>query len=71
MHENATEPVIIFLPVEKPEGTGELVIDPVCGRALSGRSSAGRLLHNGRNHHFCSLRCAERFAADPSEFGSS
>ena len=71
MHENVTQPVIIFLPVEQPEGTGDLVIDPVCGRAVSARTSSGRLLHTGRNHYFCSLRCAERFAAGPREFGPS
>lgn len=65
------QPVFIFLPVTESEPNTEgLMVDPVCGRALAEGMSAGRLLHRGRQHYFCSLRCAERFASEPLDFDS-
>ena len=63
-------PVVIFLPITQAErGEDGVVVDPVCGRALLEDAVVGRLLHRGRYHYFCSLRCAERFAAEPGDFG--
>jgi len=61
-------PVFIFLPVDRaePDRTGRAV-DPVCGRALGDDEIAGRLLYRGRHHYFCSLECAEQFAASVRE----
>jgi YHS domain-containing protein len=65
MPESAAQPVFIFLPVTRSERDGDgLVVDPVCGRALSDGESAGRLLRDGRHHYFCSLGCAEQFASE-------
>ena len=56
----------------RPSATGDgLVVDPVCGRALLTGAVAGRLLHGGRHHYFCSLGCAERFAAEPRGFDAA
>jgi YHS domain-containing protein len=64
MPENIAQPVFIFLPMRGSAcDAGEPVVDPVCGRALAGGEITGRLLHAGRDHYFCSLECAERFAA--------
>lgn len=61
-------PVFIFLPVEQTDrDEAGLVVDPVCGRALAEWQAAGRLLHGGRHHYFCSLECAERFAVSVRE----
>jgi P-type Cu+ transporter len=69
MPEYATNPVFIFLPVAEAGPVDQGVyVDPVCGRPLSGGTIAGRLLHRGSHHYFCSLSCAQRFAADPEEF---
>ena len=69
MHEHAADPVVIFLPVPRREvGPDEVVVDPVCGRALAMKTAAGRLRHDDRHHYFCSLECAERFAARPEEY---
>ena len=66
-----TRPVFIFLPAADTEpDVEELVVDPVCGRALRAEAVAGRLLHEGRHHYFCSLRCTERFARAARERGS-
>jgi YHS domain-containing protein len=64
MPESAAQPVFIFLPVRGPaRDEGERAVDPVCGRALAGGEITGRLLYDGHDHCFCSLECAERFAA--------
>ena len=68
MPENMAPPIFIFLPVSGSERDGVgLAVDPICGRALADGRIAGRLLHGGRHHYFCSLECAERFAASARE----
>lgn len=67
MH-SATNPVFIFLPVrESARDENGVFVDPVCGRPLSEGTAAGRLLHDGRHHYFCSLACAEHFACEVRE----
>jgi len=62
-------PVFIFLPVmeSSPDDDGGALVDPVCGRGLWHGAIAGRLVHDGRHHYFCSLSCAARFASDARE----
>lgn len=61
-------PVFIFLPVKRTDrDEAGLVVDPVCGRTLAEGQAAGRLLHRGRHHYFCSLECAENFAVSVRE----
>ena len=64
MRDDAGHAVFIFVPVRERESTKQagFVVDPVCGRALSEEMVAGRLLHDSRDHFFCSLACAEKFA---------
>ena len=40
--------------------------DPVCGMRVSAERAAAKFDHLGSTYYFCSLRCAERFAVDPS-----
>jgi YHS domain-containing protein len=64
MQGNVAGPVFIFLPVNEAERDQlGLAVDPICGRALAEGRIAGRLLHDGRHHYFCSLACAEDFVA--------
>jgi P-type Cu+ transporter len=50
--------------VEPGSATGT---DPVCGMTVP-LTSAHRLAHDGEQRVFCSARCRDRFAADPSAF---
>ena len=68
-HAGGADPVFIFLPVEKRRRGGSgTAVDPVCGRSLLPGSVAGRLLHGGVEHEFCSLECARAFATHPEEY---
>lgn len=42
--------------------------DPVCGMTVDPQKSAGQVEHGGKTYHFCSVRCAERFAKEPEKF---
>jgi YHS domain-containing protein len=35
---------------------------------IAANASAGRLVHEGVEHHFCSLECAGKFTADPGRY---
>jgi adenylate cyclase len=67
---NVAEPVVLYQAVQEGESTKEgLPIDPVCRMAVDPRHSAGSLIHEGVEYHFCSLRCAGTFAAAPERYG--
>lgn len=71
LHElrNLPDPVEIFeLCVNSDADTG--VIDPVCRMRITQQNAAGLLRHGGRDHWFCSLRCAELFAARPDLYAA-
>jgi len=42
-----------------------LPIDPVCRMAVDPNHSAGQLMHDGVDYHFCSLECANAFSGNP------
>jgi Cu+-exporting ATPase len=47
----------------------EKVVDPVCGMQVDPRAAGGGSFeHDGTIYHFCSPRCRERFAADPTRY---
>ena len=43
-------------------------IDPVCGMQVDPETTLHHATHAGRDYHFCSARCRERFAADPAKY---
>ncbi len=45
-----------------------LATDPVCGMQVDPHTAEHRRGHAGRTYYFCSVRCAERFAADPPRY---
>ena len=46
----------------------QIVRDPVCGMTVDPATNSRHSEHEGREFHFCSERCSERFKADPSLF---
>src|SRR5579871_822060 len=44
------------------------VVDPVCGMHVDPQKAKGSVEYAGKTYHFCSARCAERFAAEPEKF---
>lgn len=64
---NVTEPVRIYAcPPSNPGAS--FVTDPVCRMRLDPQSYAGSLDYAGQTFRFCSLGCAERFAAHPEQY---
>jgi adenylate cyclase len=67
---NVAEPVLLFEAVrEAQRSPAGLPIDPVCRMAVDPDHAAGSLQHNGVRYHFCSLECAQTFAAHPGRYG--
>jgi len=46
----------------------EAAIDPVCGMRVNAATSVHHAKHDGRDFHFCSARCREKFVADPAKY---
>jgi Cu+-exporting ATPase len=42
--------------------------DPVCGMRVEPATAPAHVEHAGRTYHFCSIRCADRFRANPEAF---
>jgi len=69
---NVADPVPLFRAVLLGGGrdADALRIDPVCRMAVDPSRQAGSLVYEGREYSFCSLECAQRFAAEPERFVS-
>ncbi|MBI3752586.1 MAG: YHS domain-containing protein, partial [Deltaproteobacteria bacterium] len=44
--------------------------DPVCGMTVDEKKAVGTSVFNGQTIYFCSVKCKERFDADPESFMS-
>jgi Cu+-exporting ATPase len=53
--------------MHEPAGTGT-VHDPVCGMVVDPGTTAHHADHAGRQFHFCSAGCREKFVADPQRY---
>lgn len=62
---NVRDRVALFA-LESP--TSDVVIDPVCRMQVEPDRAPGRLRHEGATYWFCSLECAEKFAASPAAY---
>jgi Cu+-exporting ATPase len=58
-------------PTAEPAGAVVREKDPVCGMMVDPQKPAKLVEHSGKPYYFCSVRCGERFAADPGEFLSA
>jgi Cu+-exporting ATPase len=47
------------------------VTDPVCGMQVDPATTAHHASHGGKDFHFCSARCRERFLAAPDSFSTA
>ena len=67
MH-NLTAPVHVFAAMRIGAHHAQTLIDPVCRMTIEPDRCAGQLTHEGVEYHFCSLACAQRFAASPEVY---
>jgi adenylate cyclase len=65
---NLPRPVRVYRARRSGEERPGLPIDPVCRMAVDPDRVAGSLSYGGRVYHFCSLRCAAAFSADPDTY---
>jgi len=54
-----------------PSRPPEFETDPVCLMKVLPETAVGKYEHKGRTYYFCSLRCVERFRANPDRFVGS
>ena len=47
------------------------MVDPVCGMEVNPEDAAAAWQHAGTTYYLCSVRCMERFRADPERFLSA
>lgn len=66
---NVAEPVLLFAAVGEGErdATG-LAVDPVCRMGVEPAHGVGYLRFDDSEYHFCSLGCAQAFAAAPERY---
>jgi len=66
---NIVEPVAIYTALRSGRhDAADLPVDPVCRMAVDPPHSAGTLVHDGAEYHFCSLRCVRAFAEHPERY---
>ena len=65
---NVRESIRVYRAVREGEERDGLPIDPVCRMAVDPGRAAGELTYDGRAYHFCSLSCAQAFAASPRHY---
>jgi class 3 adenylate cyclase len=69
---NVSEPVELFeASCELARSREALPIDPVCRMAVDPEHTAGTLVHDGLEYHFCSLKCARTFADAPERYADT
>ena len=56
--------MLLARPTDPPRGW-QPAVDPVCGRPVEPVPIAYHLSHKDQDYYFCSMRCEERFKADP------
>ena len=65
---NIAEPVEIFAVGRIDDDAAPLVVDPVCQMAVDPERAVGRLVHEGRTYHLCSLGCVAAFSQNPDRY---
>ncbi len=52
------------------DSSSRTVTDPVCGMQVDPAATAHHALHAGKEFHFCSARCRERFIEAPQQYAA-
>ncbi|MHB8507555.1 MAG: permease [Candidatus Dormibacteria bacterium] len=61
--------IVYFYKNRERLGGGQgYALDPVCGMQVETAMAPARATHDGRDYHFCSDRCHDRFVASPERF---
>ncbi|MDP9338489.1 MAG: YHS domain-containing protein, partial [Acidobacteriota bacterium] len=68
MADDAANPLKINNSMLPVLGGGVREKDPVCGMTVDAAKAAATFEYKSKTYHFCSKRCAERFAAEPDKF---
>lgn len=69
---NLKEPVVVFAAMRQgATDDRRFPIDPVCRMAIDPDRTAGFLVYQDTEYHFCSLACAGEFARAPEEYVAS
>jgi len=68
---NVSEPAILYRALRWEVDAHSLTVDPVCRMAVAADEAAGWLKYEGRKYTFCSLKCAQAFAAEPDRYLAS
>jgi Cu+-exporting ATPase len=58
-------------PTAENDGDASTALDPVCGMTVDTTAEKPSHLHKGREFHFCSQRCHDKFVADPDRYVSA
>lgn len=67
---NVSEAVVLLRASHKEAHAGNVTIDPVCRMRIADGEWVGSLTFEGRVFHFCSMACAQRFAAEPGRYAA-
>ncbi len=54
--------------LSKKESGEKKALDPVCGMTVQPLQAAAMKSYENKDYYFCSLRCAQRFEADPEKY---
>ncbi|GAB4172231.1 MAG: YHS domain-containing protein [Calditrichia bacterium] len=42
--------------------------DPVCGMKIDSKNPAKKVIYSGKEYHFCSNDCKEKFISNPEKY---
>ena len=54
--------------ISQPDNRGKKAKDTVCGMSVNLDSPADKFTYNSKDYFFCSVKCAEKFRADPEKY---
>jgi Cu+-exporting ATPase len=54
--------------ISQPDNREKKAVDPVCGMSVNLDSPADRFTYKDKDYFFCSVKCAEKFRADPEKY---